>query len=344
MSAEGMDIEMGREIIGDLDHNGYFQTDAREIAEKFYVPLEKVEEILFLIQGFHPAGVAARDLRECLLAQLSSQGKEDTIGYRIVETCLKDLEKGDDAGIAKKLRVKREDVAKARQLINSLEPKPGRMFAPGENVWAVPDIIIDREGGGFRVSLNERFLPKLRLSPYYLKLLKDKKADDAVKGFLEERKTRAQWVIGAILQRQDTIKKVAEYIVNVQKDFLDDPWSSVKPLKMGEIAEALGVSKSTVSRAVAKKYVQTEYGLLPLKRFFSTALMAGKGEDVSVDLVEKKIGEIIADEDKRMPLSDTDIAGRLGKDGINIARRTVAKYRKNLGIAAASRRRKKRKG
>ncbi len=344
MSTEEIDHGIGEEIIGDLDRNGYLRSDTRRIAEKFYVPLEKVEEILFLIQGLHPAGVGARDLRECLLAQLRSQGKEDTLGYRIVETCLKDLEKGDDASLAKKLRVKQEDVVKARQLINSLEPKPGRMFAPGESVWAVPDIIIERKDDRFSVSLNERFLPKLRLSSYYLKLLKGKNADDDVKGFLEERKTRAQWVIEAILQRRDTIKKVAEYIVNVQKDFLDDPWGSVKPLKMEEIAEDLGVSKSTVSRAVAKKYVQTEYGLLPLKRFFSTALAGEKGEDLSADLVKKKIGEMIADEDKRTPLSDADIAGRLEKDGINIARRTVAKYREGLGIAARGRRRKKRKG
>jgi RNA polymerase sigma-54 factor len=260
-----------------------------------------------------------------------------------VETCLKDLEKGDDAGIAKKLYVKQEDVAKARQLINSLEPKPGRMFSPGESVWAIPDIIIDRKGDRFSISLNNRFLPKLRLSSYYLKLLKTKNADDTVKGFLEERKTKAQWVIGAILQRQDTIKKVAEYIVDFQKDFLDDPWSSVKPLKMEEIAEDLGVSNSTVSRAVAKKYIQTEHGLLPLKRFFSTALVTEKGEDISADLVRKKIDEMISGENKAKPLSDTDIAGRLKKDGIKIARRTVTKYREGMGLAAAGRRRKKQK-
>ncbi|MFQ5952113.1 MAG: RNA polymerase factor sigma-54 [Candidatus Omnitrophota bacterium] len=340
MFLEDAEYKIGEYIICDLDDNGYLRVSLDEVAEKFNIERMKVEEILSLIQTFDPAGVAARDPKECLLIQLVSQGKEDTLSYKIVEEYLEDLEKADYQKIAEKLKVGLEEVKKACSLIDTLEPKPGRSFSPGKAIWSVPDVILTREGDRFTVELNNRYLPVLRTSRFYSDLLKDKKTDDPTKDYLKQKRERAKWVISAILQRQNTIKGIAEFIVDFQKDFFDDPREGVKPLRLQDVAEKLSISESTVSRVVAKKFIQTEFGVLSLKNFFSTALRQESGEIISADRIKNKIKEIIAGENSKKPLSDQKITDFLKKEGINVARRTVTKYREGMQILPARLRRR----
>ncbi len=335
MFLDGKDYEIGEYIIFDLDDNGYLRISAEEIAGKFEVSVSKVEEILSLIQTFDPIGAAARDVKECLLVQLKARGKEGSLSYKIVENYLEDLEKNDYAKVAKALDVKLEEVEKAHAFINTLEPKPGRTFAVEKNPWSIPDIVLKEEDDSYTVELNNKYLPVLKTSKFYSGLIKDKKTDDETKEYLKMKRDRAKWIIKAILQRQDTIKRIADFVVNYQKGFFENPEDGMKPLKLEDVAKELSISESTVSRVVAKKHIQTEFGILLLKSFFSTALKQETGETVSADHIKNKIKEMIASEDSQRPLSDQRIVDILKQADIKVARRTVAKYRESIKILPA---------
>jgi RNA polymerase sigma-54 factor len=335
MFAESVDYQIGEYIIRNLDDNGYLKLRAKEIARKFRVNVKKAEKVLSLIQTFDPAGIAARDLKDCLLIQLKTQGKEESLSYDIVKIYLKELEKKEYSKIARKLKVQKEDVEKAALQVRSLEPKPGRSYATEKTVWSIPDLILEKEEEGYSVRLNNRYLPKLRISRFYSQLMKNKKTDESTRNYLKLKNERAKWVVKAILQRQNTIKEIADFIINFQKDFLNDPHKPMRPLKLTDVAEGLSISQSTVSRTVAKKYIQTEFGIVPLKYFFSTALKQGRGKAVSAKFIKSKIKEIIGSENARKPLSDREISDILKKDNVSVARRTVAKYREGMKILPA---------
>lgn len=229
---------------------------------------------------------------------------------------------------------------KAVKLIHGLEPKPGRAYSKEKTVPVVPDMIIQEKDGKYSVEMNNKYVPALRVSAFYSKLMKDKNTDEEAKEYLAQKRDRARWVINAIKQRQDTIRRIAEFIAAYQKDFFDDPQNGMKPLKMDDAAKELSLSQSTISRAVFGKYVQTDMGTLPLKYFFSAAIEREKGEAVSVERVKNMIRDLIKEEDDTSPLSDRDVVIALGNSGINVARRTVAKYREALNIPPAHKRKR----
>ncbi|MGB3241541.1 MAG: RNA polymerase factor sigma-54 [Candidatus Omnitrophota bacterium] len=340
MFLEGQEYEIGEYIVCDLDKNGYLKVSVEEVAGKFDAERSRIEEILSLVQTFDPAGVAARDLRECLLIQLRLQGREDSVAYRIAESHLDDVKTKNYQSIARKLKIDIKEVEKAVSCIERLEPKPGRMYSPEKAAWVIPDIILTREGDEFSIEMNNRYLPVLRTSKFYSNLLKDKKTDNNTKDYLKIKRERAKWIINAIMQRQDTIRRIAEFLVDFQKDYFENPQEGMKPLKLEDVAEKLSISESTVSRVVSKKHMQTEFGILPLKNFFSTALKQDTGESVSADHIKNKIKEIIAGEDSQKALSDQKIADTLKRDGLRVARRTVTKYRESMKILPAHLRKK----
>ena len=337
---EGEEYRVGEYIIESLDDDGYLRGGLEEVSAKFGIARPRAEEILALIRSFDPPGVASRDLKECLLAQLAAGGKEDTPAYSIVEACMAELEKKEYKKISKKLKLSSEETEKALKQVEALEPKPGRAYTTERTVRVNPDIVVREEAGAFAVELNNAYLPSLRMSGKYLKMMRDKNTDAATKGYLKKKKERADWVIKAILQRQETIKRVAEFVVDYQKEFMDDPARGIKPLRLADAASKLSISESTVSRVVAHKFIQTPYGTFPLKRFFSTELRAEGEESVSADTVKEKIRRAVRGEDKRKPLSDRKITDLLKKEGITVSRRVVAKYREAMRILPARMRKK----
>ena len=335
MFLDGRQYEIGEYIIRNLDENGYFRLNIDKLRKKFNVERSEADEILSLIQTFDPAGSGARDLRECLLLQLRAHGKEDSAAYKIVDSYIEFLEEGDYRRIAKKLKIGLEEVENACHVINALEPKPGRAYNTDRTVSIIPDVVLTEEQGVLNVELNNRYTPVLFLSRYYSRLLKSKKTDEGTKEYLNQRYQRARWIINAISQRQDTIKNVSEFIVNFQRDFLEDAQGKIRPLKLSDAAKKLSISESTVSRAVAGKYIQTDMGTFPLKKFFSSGIKQKEGEAISSDHIKNSIKELIASEETKNPLKDQEIVDLLKNKGIDIARRTVTKYRRTLKIPPA---------
>ncbi len=327
-------LKIGEEIIGNIDDNGYLRANLENIAQKLNVTVEKVEEVLKVIQTFHPLGVGARNLKECLLLQLERAEDDTTIIRKIIENHLDDLAKKKYPLIAKKLKISIKDVKKASEFISSLEPKPGRIFSKEASQYITPDIFIIRneETGDYEVVLNDDRIPHLRISSFYSKLVENKDVPQQTKDYIKEKIKSGMWLIKNIYQRQQTLYRITEYIVKVQKKFFDDGIAYLKPLTMQEVADALGLHESTVSRAIANKYAQTPRGLFQLKYFFTSKIRTENGEAASSRSIKQKIKELIENEDKRKPLSDQEIIEKLREENIVIARRTVAKYRKEMNI------------
>jgi RNA polymerase sigma-54 factor len=331
---------IGATIIYNLNDDGYLETPLEELAAQLETTPEQVEAVLRRVQRFDPPGVAARDLRECLLAQLRNRGMEESLSARLVLNHLDLLEKHRFSEIARALAVSPEMVADAARTIASLEPKPARDYSGAEPSYIVPDVIIQKNGDELFVMLNEPASPRLRVANYYQQVLNDRGAPAATKEYLQERLRSAQWLIKSILQRQQTILKVANSIVKFQRAFFDHGVSHLKPLVLKDVAEDIGMHESTISRATANKYAHTPQGIFELKFFFTSGVRASDGgEDVSAETVKEKIRTLVSGE-QTIPLSDQAIADILRNDQINIARRTVAKYRQALGILPSSRRKK----
>lgn len=333
---------IGEEIVEHIDSSGYFRGDLEEIARYMGKDKEEVEKVLTFIQGLDPPGVGARDLRECILLQLKALGLEGGIEWKIVEDHLEDLETDDGIRkISEELGIEGSKVEKAIGLIKSLNPVPGSEYEHEKAMPIIPDIIVEGKGGEYEIRVNEDPLPPIRINPYYKKIMsnKDPSLED-VRSFLKSKFRSAMWVIKGLEQRRENLRKVAEYIINYQKDFLEKGPLFLKPLKLKDIADKLGLDPSTVSRIVAGKYVQTPRGIFELKRFFDQGIRKGK-EMVSATSIKEMIRELIAQEDKRMALTDKEIAEILRRRGIEIARRTVAKYREELGIPSSEIRRRK---
>jgi RNA polymerase sigma-54 factor len=327
------------------------QLPIEDIAFQSAQDYEVVEGALHHIQALDPPGVGARNLRECLLLQLRSRSEEDSVAARIVRDHLTLLESRRYDKIAKELEVSVDDVAEAANLIVTLEPKPGRNFGEGDVRYITPDVFVQKLGDEYVVILNEEGLPRLRVSSYYRSVLGSEGAGEA-KRYIQEKMRAAQWLIKSIHQRQHTLWLVTRSIVRFQREFLDRGIAYLKPLVLKDVALDIAqdnvdsegrpkpMHESTVSRATANKYVHTPQGIFELKYFFTSSLSSRDGGDeVSAESVKDRIRDLIAKEDVHRPFSDQHIAKLLAKENIDIARRTVAKYREMMGILPSSKRR-----
>jgi RNA polymerase sigma-54 factor len=332
--------QLGLYIVGNLAENGYLALTLEEVCQATGGTVEEAEGVLKKIQFFDPPGVAARDLRECLLVQLENLGISDSLAARIVRDHLAQLEGKRFEKLARELGVTVDDIIVASQLIASLEPRPSRGYDEEEIRTILPDVSVEKIEGEWKIFLNDEGLPRLRVSSYYRKLAGQQGLEEErARQYLQEKVRAATWLIKSIHQRQQTLYRVTESIFKFQCEFLESGVSQLRPMVLKDVAEDIGMHESTVSRATANKYVNTPHGLFELKYFFQSGLRSGNGEDVAAESVKDKIRGIISTEDPRKPFSDQHIAQLLSADAIGIARRTVAKYREAMGILPSSRRR-----
>ena len=340
-SLKGEDLKIGRFLAEAIDDNGYLTVTTEEVAKVFQVETEKVEEVLDVIQTFEPAGVGARDLKECLIIQLAARGLlEDTVEYIILHH-LEDLGENKLNKVAKALGLPIGQVQMVCDLIRSLEPKPGRSFASGSNVkYITPDVTVEKIDGEYQVITNEYSAPRLMVSPYYTNLARSALDDMELNKYLNEKYNAAIWLIKSIEQRKQTIFNVVDAVIKHQKDFLDNGTKYLKTLTLKQVADDLGIHESTVSRAINGKYMQTPRGVFEIKYFFSSGVTGSDGEGVSSNSIKSMIKDIIDGEDPKNPYSDQDMVKLLSDRGIEISRRTVAKYREGLNILSSSKRRR----
>jgi RNA polymerase sigma-54 factor len=334
--------EIARYLIGNIDENGYLTMTASETAEALARPVEEVEQAIALVQTFDPPGIGARDLRECLLIQAREKGADFALPVRILTDHFDLFSRGDSAGIARRLKIGRETVREAFQKLVTLWPKPGRAFSGDDVQYVTPDAFVFKVDGQWVITLNEDGLPKLRLSSYYRRLLLSggDLGKDA-REYIRQKFSSAQWFIKSIYQRQRTIYKVVESIMKFQREFLDRGPMSLRPLTLRDIAEEIQMHESTVSRVTNGKYVYTPHGIFELKYFFNSGLdRDGGAETIASKSVKEKIREIINTEGREKPLSDQELMRLLRNQGIRIARRTVTKYRAQLGLLPSSKRKK----
>lgn len=327
-------------LVSYIDDDGYIKVPMEQIAEDENVSKEDLESILPFIQEFDPAGVGARDLRECLLIQ-AKHLQEDTHDFvTLITNHLKDLEKKNYEAIAKTMGRQLEDVIEMTKIIYTMDPKPGRQFLTNETQYVTPDVYVYKVGDEYMVSLNEDGLPRLRISNFYKNVLQGKTANNTTQEYIQEKLRSAVWLIKSIHQRQRTIYKVAESIVKHQRDFFERGAGFIKPMILRDIANDIGMHESTVSRVTTSKYVHTPRGIFELKYFFNSGINTDDGDALASESVKMKIKELVSAEEPKNPLSDQKIVDLLKKDGIQIARRTVAKYRDVLKILPSSKRKK----
>ena len=337
--------EIGEYIIGNLDDRGYLGCSVEEIAGDLDVDVEVVERVLRTIQTFEPPGIAARDLRESLMIQLAlSDLPLAELALEIVRDHMEDLTRRRLTRITRALGISNDLLKDALEVIENLQPYPGSPSSSDYNglltldtevSYITPDLIVEKEGEEWVVALADGTLPALRINPEYADLLKEpkpKKGPDEVKTYVSKKLNDARWLINAIHQRRTTMLKVANYLVRAQMDFFEHGSSHLRPMVLQDVADAVEMHVSTISRVSNGKYMQTPHGVFELKYFFDSRVSTDDGEDVSARSVKDKIARMVADEDKAKPLSDQEIADRLGEDGLKIARRTIAKYRDQLKI------------
>jgi RNA polymerase sigma-54 factor len=333
--------EIAETIIGNLDENGYLTATLEEIAQSANFNMEDVEEALAVVQEFDPVGVAARDIRECLLLQLKAFDPENTLARQVVSDHLKHLQNNQLKEIARALNRPVELVKRAVEVIKKLDPRPGLRYNQTEPRLVEPDVYIRKVDDEWQVFMNEDDLPQLRLSPVYRRLLARDAADREVRNYVKERFTAAVQLMKNIEQRKHTILRVCQAIVRRQYEFLDHGIDSIKPMMIKEVAEEVGVHPSTVSRAVASKYAHTPQGVFELRYFFSESVNGPQGGGVSLLTLKRRVKRMIEEEDSTHPLTDEQIAKRLEEEGIHVTRRTVAKYREDLRIPSTHQRRVK---
>ncbi len=336
---DGIDRDIAYEIIGNLDEKGFFKLPLEDIASKFKVPVEKVEEIRKRITKMEPVGIASRNYEEAILVQYKERYGEDFLAEKIINEDLLNLNDLDYL-YEKYKDVDKEKIDTVISNIKSLNPYPTVNFSDDVQQYIEPDIFVYDKGDDFEIKINEKGIPELKLTTAYRKLISRKDLPEETKKFLDEKYEKAKGIIEAIKQRRENLYKITKAILNRQKDFLRKGKEHLKPLTLKDIAEEVDLHESTISRTVNSKYIQTEYGIFPLKAFFSAKLKTTSGE-VSTERVKYMIQELIENEDKRKPLSDQAIVNILKERGIKIARRTVTKYREELGIPDSRTRRRK---
>jgi RNA polymerase sigma-54 factor len=323
-------------IIGNLTPDGYLDQALEEIAEEAGVPLEFAEAVLKKVQELDPPGVAARNLQECLLIQAVHVGADDDIVVGIITRHLGNLEKKNYGAVAKDLNQPLDEIYEAAKVVMAFDPKPGRAYTDEDPNYISPDVFIHKVGEKYFVVANDDGLPKLKISDFYRAALHE---GAKAKEYIQERLRSAQWLIRSIQQRQRTIVRVTESILRFQREFFDKGPAYLRPLILRDVAEDIGMHESTVSRVTTNKYVHTPQGLFELKYFFNSGITRTDGDDLASEAVKLKIKQIISGEDQRHPHSDQKIVELLADQGIEIARRTVAKYREQLKILSSSKRR-----
>ncbi len=324
--------EVADAIVGNLNEMGLLDVSVRELAGLTNTREEVVMAVLREVQALDPVGVAARDLRECLLIQLQRLGKADGLEARIVSNHLDDLLKRKFPEIARRLAVGVHDIQSAADFISTLEPRPARQFSTSPDQVIHADVVVEEDGDGFTVSLNNDNVPMLRISNYYKDLLSEPGHRRNVREYIREKIKGGRFFIKCIQQRQQTILNIAREIVTRQTEFMREGPSGLKPMTMNQIAQIVGVHETTVSRATNGKYMLTPQGIFEMKYFFTPGYQTAEGGDISNESVRRAIAELVEKEDRHKPLSDQAILEILKERGIPIARRTVAKYREQLGI------------
>lgn len=332
------DEKIGEAIIGNLDEDGYFRMETAELAGRLNCEAEDVEAVLQRIQQFDPVGVGARSLQECLLIQ-ARQFPEDHTVRKILKHHLEDMVKKDYSTICKALKITKKEFTEAMTKIAAFEPKPGRQFYDESYTYITPDIYVYKVNGEYVIMQNEDGMPRLRVSGMYEQFLKGGAAPKGVsKDYINDKLRSAVWLIRSIHQRQRTIYRVTESIVRMQRDFLETGVGALKPMVLRDVAADIGMHESTVSRVTANKYVHTPQGIFELKFFFNTGIKRVEGVSLASEAVKEKIRELIANENPKQPYSDQELLEMLRKRNIDVARRTIAKYREMLGIESSSRR------
>jgi RNA polymerase sigma-54 factor len=355
LDLNGRQMFLGEEFIGNINEDGYLacalekiveganeevakaaEGSDREVSDLPVYTMAEAEEMLAVIQSLDPPGVGARDLRECLMLQLREAGLEHSVPFRLVRDCFDELIAHRWSEISKRFGISPVDVQKAADEIAKLDPKPGLVYSDASDNYIIPDLIVDKIDGKYHVFLNDANLPRLKLSKAYQEIARDKKKFDGEnKEFISNKLNSANWMIQAIEQRRQTMLKVMNYIVERQREFFEKGVQYLKPLTLREVAEVISMHESTVSRVTNEKFVQTPRGVLPLKFFFSSGLSTTAGEDVSARGIKAQIQKLVADENSKHPLTDQAIVNILKETGVQIARRTVAKYRDQLGVLSA---------
>lgn len=322
-------------VIGNIDEDGYLKATEEEIAKISETDIETAKKAIELVQGFDPTGVGARDIKECLILQIKALGLENTLVQSIIEEHLEEIKKKKYEIVAKKFNISIDEVINAVRIIEKLEPRPGRNFSKTQVNIPVPDVYVSRVEGEYQIILNDEGIPKLRLSKLYRQLFTEKQLSSDEKKYLKEKFKNAVELLKAIEQRNKTIYRVTESLIKFQRDFFDKGVSYLKPLNLRDVANDLGLHESTISRVTSNKYLACEHGLFNFRFFFTNALPSNHGS-VSPTRVKELIQKIINDENPANPLSDKEISEMLKKQGIDIARRTVAKYREELKIPPKS--------
>ena len=355
LDLSGRQMYLADEFIGNINEDGYLACGLEKIVEGVNESVQKVieeldrdvtdlamytigeaEEMLGVVQSLDPPGVGARDLRECLMLQLREAGLEHSVPYRLVRDCFDELIAHRWSEISKRFGISPIDVQKAADEIAKLDPKPGLVYSDASDNYIIPDLIVDKIDGKYHVFLNDANLPRLKLSKAYQEIARDKKKFDGEnKEFISNKLHSANWMIQAIEQRRQTMLKVMNYIVERQREFFEKGVQFLKPLTLREVAEVISMHESTVSRVTNEKFVQTPRGVLPLKFFFSSGLSTTAGEDVSARGIKAQIQKLVSEENPKHPLTDQAIVNILKETGVQIARRTVAKYRDQLGVLSA---------
>jgi RNA polymerase sigma-54 factor len=350
------ELALAEEFVGNINDEGYLVCPVQEIVDGINAELTRIaeesgrddgtklpvytveegERMLARIQDLEPPGVGARDLRECLMLQLRQAGLEQSVPYRLVRDCFDELINHRWSEISKRFAISQTEVQRAADEIAKLDPKPGLVYSSASDNYITPDLVVDKIDGRYHVFLNDANLPRLKLSRAYQEIARDKKKFDGEnKEFISNKLNSANWMIQAIEQRRQTMLKVMNYIVDRQRDFFEKGVQHLKPLTLREVAEVINMHESTVSRVTNEKFVQTPRGVLPLKFFFSSGLSTAGGEDVSARGIKAQIQKLVEDEDPKRPLTDQAIVNILKDGGVQIARRTVAKYRDQLGVLSA---------
>jgi RNA polymerase sigma-54 factor len=332
-------------IIGNLDPDGYLRTPDAELAAQIGVSVEQVGEAVSIVQRLEPAGIAARSLQECFLLQLERTVPDvepDLLALtkRVVADGFEEVLHQRWDRLAQRFAVPRKLIRETMEVLRRLDPHPGAQLGPNDNPAIEPDVVVTKDDDHWQVTLNDDGLPRLRISPRYLRLLQSRALEGEAKGYLRERMRSALWFLRSVEQRQSTISRVAAAIVRRQEEFLDKGMPHLRPLVLRDIADDIGMHESTVSRVVANKYMATPRGVFPLKFFFHSAISHALQGDISSVVVKARIRELIDQEDPSHPLSDARVARQLNRLGIRIARRTVAKYREELGVLSSEQRRR----
>lgn len=335
-------LKAAEEIIGDLNDDGFLTVDVQEIAGSVRLDVDVVMKALHLVQSFHPAGIGARDLRESLLLQLEKRGKDlETLEARLVSHDLDRLARKRFQELARDYKVTQDRVREAAQYIAQLQPRPGAAYSPDEpqNVVQPEAAFVKDDDGHWIVILNNDSMPNLRINDTYKDLLGQESRDRSLKDYLKDRIRAGKFLIKCLHQRQQTIENILREITKRQGDYLDHGTAHLKPMTMSQVADAIGVHETTVSRAVASKYVQTPHGVVPMKFFFTSGYVTSEGQTLSNTSIKDAISELIGKENPLQPLSDSEIVDILKDKGVDLARRTVAKYRSELNILPSNLRR-----